>query len=973
MGSAAANRGSLSLRHAVAATLAMATFIPHAALHAQETATAETAQSTSEAASPPADAGATQSSGGDVTALSDLTVTEDPLRAFGNEPSASSFGFSKPLLETPRSVSFVSDEQIRLFGISTIEDLTRVVPGTYTTTRYGLQGGVNVRGVSADMYYRGMKRLQMQGHARTVLSAMDNIEIVKGPPSPLFGMGRIGGYANMDPKSSRARTGKYLPQPSGMFQATTGSYDKSEVQIGTGIPFTTFGRPSGLYVFGLVEDSDTYVKHVQAKQKFIQATTSIDNMIGPFRLEFGGQLQNSVTSGAYMNRVTQNLIDHGDYIRGNPLKNLDLDADGRIGLVEHAFASPVRGNFSSTNLPLRQAWAFPFANGATGAATVPGIPKAMLDFLNSPEGRQVANCRAADVMRAMPAGGPAPLSGALPVGFVLNPCTVSTAAVDWRGNGAFEREQNADQKLGYIDLIYDVNPEFTVKNQLFYDNLDSFKDSWLPYGENQYIKTIEDKITVTRQVPSEWLPEWLSANTLGSVNYRKTTGWIRSGGVSGNDYDYRQDVLYDGGTGNGGHYPNTMFWTQFSNDSYATGSPAEALRDSTFDEKGAALMLDVTMWRNTNLVVGWRYDKSHAEAHDLRPANETVGNLYIPGTTTVRPESQYGSACTTPVMAANNTAGQAAARAAGCIGFLYTAPFQVAEDTDSGKSWSISISQQLPWGLRPYFTAASSSLTLDGSNNIIQASVIQNATTGVYNGFIGEAFLREAGIKGSFLGGKLQGSVAAFRQSRNDVTQPDDPSAGADVSATESEGVELEMKWSPIRNLFVSAYAAYQTQEYVTAPASSTTFEVNGRQVGFQDIYDPDTGALLYPAEAFLYGGRSTAALPAGTTQYQERVGNPEKQASLQGTYRLGNGFGFLLSGNYFSEVWANRQKTILLPEATVYNAGLTYDRAKMHVKLNAFNFTDERYFRPAAGDTNGQLVSVMPGRRWEASVKVDF
>lgn len=961
-------RNSPLLTHAVSAVLtAAAMMIASPLLFAQETDAPKKEESKETVAKNDA------AKEGDVTSLSDITVSEDPLRAISSEPSASSFGFAKPLLETPRSVSFVSEEQIRLFGVSTVEDLTRVVPGTYTTTRYGLQGGINVRGVSADTYYRGMKRLNQQGHVRTVLSAMDNIEVVKGPPSPLFGMGRIGGYTNLDPKSSRARTGKYLTQASGLFQGTTGSYSKGEIQIGTGVPFSVFDRPGGLYVFGLIEDSDTYVKHVEAKQRFIQATTSVDNVVGPFRLEFGGQLQNSVTSGAYMNRVTQDLIDNGNYIRGNPLKNLDLDADGRIGFVEHAFASPVRGNYSSTNLPLRQSWAFPFANGASGAATVPGIPAQMLAYLNSAEGRQAANCRAADVMRSMGAGGPVPTSGELPIGFVLNPCTVKKAPVDWRGNGAYEREQNADQKLGYIDLIYDTNPDFTVKNQLFYDNIDSFKDSWLPYGENQYIKTIEDKITVTKRVPNEWLPQWLSINALSSINYRETTGWIRSGGVAGNDYDYRQDILFDGGSGTGGHYPNTMFWTQFSNASYATGSPAESWRKSKFDEKGIALMFDIDLWRKTNLIMGARYDKSHAKAEDLRPANETVGNLFIPGTTTVRPQSQYGTACRTPVGAPDNATGQAAARAAGCPGFLYTQPFQIAEDDDSGKSWSVSISQQLPWGLRPYFTAASSSLTLDGSNNIIQASTIQTAATGVYNGFIGEAFLRELGIKGSFFGGKLQASVAGFRQSRNDVTQPDDPSAGADVSSTESEGIEVEAKWVPIRDLYLSAYYSYQTQEYVTAPASSTTFEVNGRQVGFQDIYDPATGELLYPAEAFLYGGRSTTALPAGTTQYQERVGYPIKQAALQGTYQLPGGFGFLLSTNYFSEVYANRQKTLLLPDAIVFNAGVTYDRGKVHLKLNGYNFTDERYFRPASGDTNGQLVSVMPGRRWEASIKVDF
>ena len=37
-----------------------------------------------------------------------------------------------------------------------------------------------------------------------MLAAMDTIEVVKGPPSPIYGMGKIGGYTNMVPKAGRA-------------------------------------------------------------------------------------------------------------------------------------------------------------------------------------------------------------------------------------------------------------------------------------------------------------------------------------------------------------------------------------------------------------------------------------------------------------------------------------------------------------------------------------------------------------------------------------------------------------------------------------------------------------------------------------------------------------------------------------------------------------------------------------------------
>src|SRR6185295_3312900 len=48
----------------------------------------------------------------DVTKLSDLEVSEDPTRFLPTDSSGSSFGFNKPILETPRSVSFVSRKQI---------------------------------------------------------------------------------------------------------------------------------------------------------------------------------------------------------------------------------------------------------------------------------------------------------------------------------------------------------------------------------------------------------------------------------------------------------------------------------------------------------------------------------------------------------------------------------------------------------------------------------------------------------------------------------------------------------------------------------------------------------------------------------------------------------------------------------------------------------------------------------------------
>src|SRR5262249_44101530 len=162
---------------------------------------------------------------------------------------------------------------------------------------------------------------------------------------------------------------------------------------------------------------DTWVKQVGAKQKFFQGTAAIEDLIGGFRLEFGGQIQQSITSGAYMNRVTQDMIDNGTYLAGQPMVNMDLNADGMIGYTESHAASPVRGTVSSNNQPLNQRFPIPTGPGGTllnvnDFPEVPGIPATMLAYLNAhPE----INCRAAEVMRSMPAGGPIPSSGRLPV------------------------------------------------------------------------------------------------------------------------------------------------------------------------------------------------------------------------------------------------------------------------------------------------------------------------------------------------------------------------------------------------------------------------------------------------------------------------------------------------------------------------------------------------------------------------------
>ncbi|XOV89090.1 MAG: TonB-dependent siderophore receptor [Pseudomonadota bacterium] len=855
------------------------------------------------------------------SAMEEIVVTGDSARFLANRESGSSFGFQKSLADTPRSISLISAEAIEAFGLTAVEDLVQFVPGVFTTTRFGIQGSIDVRNVSADTYFRGMKRLNLQGHARSVLAAMDSIEVVKGPPSPLYGMGKIGGYTNMTPKSGRAETGAFMPVAEGFSQLTIGHYGRQEFSAGIGGPVNVLGKPGGYYLYGLIEDSETFSESIDIGQRILQASLSIDDAVGPFRLETGVNFQRSTTMGGLTQRLTQELIDEGVYIRGTPLVNMDANGDGKIGYYEMHQTSPVRGNLSASNQPLIQRFRWPLdANGNPIALdqfqTIAGIPEAMYDYL-------VANPEAdpTGLLRAQGVGGPTPVSGLVPAGFVMDPRTVGYDTLDFRRTGAFEKELQADLALAYFDLIYDLDPDFTVKYQLFYDSMDQFKNSEQPGGGKQDVTIAETKLTITRRLND--LPNWLALNSLASVNYRFTeaTGYRYGGDFSSSRMDVMAQV--DPMT------PNTSFWHPFDNDNLNAGGAAWTSDYKTqFRETGIGLLFDIDLFEKTNLMLGARYDYSSAN-------NTEFAGTFIPTTgTSANPGAFRGSA-------------------AG------------AEGEDEGSSWSASISHEVVEGIRPYATFAEASVALDTNNNRL-------ANTTIQDGHIGSAKLTEFGIKGSIMEGRLYFSLAGYEQTRTSVTEEDPGSViGAEVSSTLTEGIEAELRFSPARDLVIALYGL--EQETVFSPNLGGNVVVNARTLGFQDVVDGQ-GNVIYPAEAFLFGGRAQLILPAGMEEYRVKQGNPQVQFGFNATYSLSSALSFTFSGNYFESVNSGRLRTVELPETTLFNAGISYNWNLWEFKLNVRNLTDERYFRARTGDTLGEIfVQSMPGRTWVATARADF
>jgi iron complex outermembrane receptor protein len=857
--------------------------------------------------------------------LDDIWVLGDPRRVLPNEASTSAFGFSRPLLETPRAVSFISAETIQLFGLSAVEDLVRVVPGTFTTTRFGIQGSVDVRNVPADFYIRGMKRLSLQGHARSVLAAMDSIEVVRGPPSPIFGMGKIGGYVNAVPTAGRARTGGYLARPQGFLQGIIGAYDRNEWSLGVGGPVPFDAKQGGFYFYGLHEDSGSFTRGVPVRQDVAQGAISIDDFIGPFRLDAGANYQLSRTSGALTGRLTQDLVDDDRYIRGSPLANLDLNGNGVIGYLEMQRASPVRGRLSAGNQPLIQYFSWPRdANGKPlpldQFPKPKGIPQSLYDYLvTHPEADPTG------ALRGQGVGGPVPASGYVPIGMALDPRTVGYDSLDLRRATAFERELQAQLMTAYFDLVYDTDPDFTVRNQLFYDSMDQYKVSNQPVSQKQRVHVWEDKLTATKRFTR--LPSWLRIESLASLNFRDTVA--NGSHVSSGDFStHRTDAMAPGWTSaSAGMTPNTTFATPLDNASLQDdGFPWTSIYQSRFWEIGAGLLFSADFRQRTNVTFGGRYDGSRARNTDLAAYNLNAGTSANPG------------AVTSDV---------------------------TARGWDHGLSWNVSVSQELARNIRGYVTLSRASIALDANNNALTNVVIEH-------GHIGEAGLKEVGIKASLLDERLFVAIAGYEQRRMVSAEEDETVAASTyATSTATRGLELEMKWVPLPNCFASIYATHQRTKF--DPNVGGALLVDARTLGFQDVRDPQ-GNIIYPAEAFLYGGRARLVLPNDLPQYSIKQGNPETQIGFSSHYQFHSGIGATFDGNYFSRTCSGRLCAVELPSAVTLNAGGFWEQKNWRLDLDVLNLTNKRWFRARSGDALGDpLAQAMPDRRWQLTARVTF
>jgi len=259
-----------------------------------------------------------------------IVLARDKAGLLEKRPSTTVFGLEKPLLETPRSASFVSDITLTRYGIETLDGLTAVSPGTYTASFYGVPGALNIRGTLAENYFRGFKRVENRGTYSTPIGGAAQIEIVRGPPTPIYGAGKVGGLLNFIPKSARDE-GRFLTNPKGEITATFGAYDKKTLTGQVALPVRLAAADGGIYAYGEIDDSKSFYRGLHPRRQLAEVSADFDLNNG-WSTAFGGMVYHSAgdiqTPG--WNRLTQDLIDHGTYVTGRDTSLVDADGNGRI-------------------------------------------------------------------------------------------------------------------------------------------------------------------------------------------------------------------------------------------------------------------------------------------------------------------------------------------------------------------------------------------------------------------------------------------------------------------------------------------------------------------------------------------------------------------------------------------------------------------------------------------------------------------
>jgi hypothetical protein len=291
-----------------------------------------------------------------VTRLAPYTVTDVPLDQSVNpltRETASVLGDDRNPLATPRGVSSLTTALFNERQVHGVREILLFSPSAYAGASYGKTTVPNLRGDTAETYLNGQRlSYNLYGYFPS-FNGVESVDLVRGPASAVFGVGYFqGGYVNYVSKR---------PQFSGASTTVT-------TRLGTWAPGETSFANGSVQVDATAPINDKLAWRVSVEAKGGD-TFFRKNEVRDDRLDVYGALSwlpSSSTQvdlvGQYLwqaspeilgvNRVNQQLIDHGTYYTG---ASADLGVPGPIPATA-AVTLPwdatlfSKGDFSNANV-----------------------------------------------------------------------------------------------------------------------------------------------------------------------------------------------------------------------------------------------------------------------------------------------------------------------------------------------------------------------------------------------------------------------------------------------------------------------------------------------------------------------------------------------------------------------------------------------------------------------------------------------
>ncbi|MDH0098775.1 TonB-dependent siderophore receptor [Pseudomonas sp. GD04158] len=233
-------------------------------------------------------------------ALPDVTVTASeqaaetawgPTRGYLASRTATGTKTDTPLLETPRSISVATREQMQDRKVQNLDDAVRYMPGVIASS-YGSDSRADwmkIRGFEPIQLLDGLP-LPKGSYTMPKLETwnLERVAVLRGPASSVYGQTPPGGLVDAVSRRPQAESSHEV-------QVQVGNYQHKQISFDSTGKIDDEGR--FLYRFsGVGRDSGTVIEHMD-DQRFNLAPSLTWNIAGDTRLTFLGQFNRDDTGG----------------------------------------------------------------------------------------------------------------------------------------------------------------------------------------------------------------------------------------------------------------------------------------------------------------------------------------------------------------------------------------------------------------------------------------------------------------------------------------------------------------------------------------------------------------------------------------------------------------------------------------------------------------------------------------------------